>query len=323
MNLKKANLKLGLLVTFAIVAAAFFLLYGLRFDRVRLLRYMLSVRLPKILVIFMVAYSIGTASIVFQTITNNQIITPGILGMDKLYSLIHTSAYFFLGAGSIYAVNARLAYLVDIALMGFLSLLIYGYFFKKTGHNVLYILLIGTILSSLFASLQSSLTRIMDPNEYDALYARLIPSFNKMRQSVIIICFIILVLGAIYVRKEIRMLDVLALGKAKAINLGIDYDKAIRKLLIVVSIYIASSTALVGPLSFLGLIIANIARQSFKTYRHSYLMLGASLIGAIVLFVSETAIERIFHYGMPVSTVITIAGGIYFVYLLIKERKAL
>lgn len=181
----------------------------------------------------------------------------------------------------------------------------------------------GTILSSLFASLQSALTRVMDPNEYDALYARLIPSFTRIQSSVLLITVIILAVSGFWVIKEIQMLDVLALGKSKATNLGVGYDKAIRKLLVVVSIYVASSTALVGPLTFLGLIIANLSRQVFKTYRHSYLIIGSVFFGAIVLFIGETIIERVFHYGVPLATIITIGGGLYFMYLLIKERKAL
>lgn len=323
MKTEKLNKQVVVLALLSLVAAVSFLLIKLDIGNELLRNYKLSIRFPKVLVIFVVAFAIGSASIVFQTISNNQIITPGILGMDKLYSLIHTSVFFFLGASSLYSTNPRFAYLVDIGLMAILSLITYGYFFKKTGHNILYILLIGTILSSLFASLQSALTRVMDPNEYDALYARLIPSFTRIQSSVLLITVIILAVSGFWVIKEIQMLDVLALGKSKATNLGVDYDKAIRKLLVVVSIYVASSTALVGPLTFLGLIIANLSRQVFKTYRHSYLIIGSVFFGAIVLFIGETIIERVFHYGVPLATIITIGGGLYFMYLLIKERKAL
>ena len=71
--------------------------------------------------------------------------------------------------GSILAVNAKAAFGVDLLIMGTAATVIYSTLFRKTGHNVLYVLLIGTVLNSFFGSVQSALTRIMDPNEYDSL----------------------------------------------------------------------------------------------------------------------------------------------------------
>ena len=84
-------------------------------------------------------------------------------------------------------------------------------------------------------------------------------------------------------RRELALLDVLTLGKNQAVNLGVDYDKCVRRLLLGVTLYIAVATAMVGPISFLGLIIANLSRQLLRTYRHGQLILGSALFGMIVL----------------------------------------
>ena len=120
---------------------------------------------------------------------------------------------------------------------------------------------------------------------------------------------------------ELALLDVLTLGKEQAINLGVDYDRCIRKLLLGVTLCIAVATAMVGPISFLGLIIANIARQLFKTYRHTYLILGSALVGMVVLVAGQLVVERIYHYAVPISVFITVGGGVYFLYLLLSNRR--
>ena len=111
----------------------------------------------------------------------------------------------------------------------------------------------------------------------------------------------------------------LTLGRDQAINLGVDYARAIRKLLLGVALCIAVATAMVGPISFLGLIIANLSRQLMRTYRHSQLILGSALFGMIVLVGGQMIVEQVFVYAVPVSVFITVGGGIYFLYLLLGK----
>ena len=268
------------------------------------------------------AFAIGGASIVFQSIINNTIVTPCLLGMNSLYTLIHTAVVFVAGWGSVLATNANLSFAIDLVLMGLTATVIYSYLFKKTNHNVLYVLLIGTVLTSFFSSIQTTLTRVMDPNEYDALLTTLVASFSNVNSEIIIFSLAILAAVIFVLRKDLALLDVLTLGKDQAINLGVDYDSSIRRLLLGVTLFIAVATAMVGPISFLGLIIANLARQLLKTYRHSQLILGSALFGMAVLMGGQLIVEHVFTYSIPVSVFITVGGGIYFLYLLLTNRRA-
>ena len=90
---KKKLLFLGLI---AILAGV---LYLSLFMNMRYFNYFMSLRVPKLIVMFIVAFAIGGASIVFQSIINNTIVTPCLLGMNSLYTLIHTAVVFFLGSG--------------------------------------------------------------------------------------------------------------------------------------------------------------------------------------------------------------------------------
>lgn len=315
---RKNIIKLIVIALIAIIIVAAFLFIGVKFHNHKLLRYAMKLRIPKVIAMIITAFAIGAATIIFQSVINNTIVTPCLLGMNSLYTLIHTSVVFVLGSGSILFTNDNLSFLVDLVLMGIIATVVYSWLFKMTGHNVLYVLLVGTVLTSFFSSIQSTLTRVMDPNEYDTLLTSLVASFSSINSGIIIFSVIILALIVVIFRKEFALLDVITLGKEQAINLGVDYDRCIRRLLLAVTLCIAVATAMVGPISFLGLIIANISRQLLKTYRHTQLIAGAALMGVIALIGGQFIVERVFVYSIPISVFITVAGGIYFLYLILK-----
>ena len=313
--------KLVIMALLVLAVSIAYMLVDVNFQNQRLFQYSMKIRAPKLAVMLITAFAIGGASIVFQSIINNTIVTPCLLGMNSLYTLIHTAVVFFVGSGSIIAVNANLSFAVDLVIMGVTATVIYSYFFKMTKHNILYVLLIGTVLTSFFGSIQTTLTRVMDPNEYDSLLATLVASFSNINSEIIVMSLILLAAIIFVLRKEIVLLDVLTLGKDQAINLGVDYDRCIRRLLLGVTLCIAVATAMVGPISFLGLIIANLSRQLLKSYRHSQLILGSALFGMIVLVGGQVIVEHVYTYSIPISVFITVGGGIYFLYLLLASKR--
>ena len=313
--------KLLLLTLLALACAAGYLLVEVNFADPRLLSYAMRLRAPRLLAMLLTAFAIGGASIVFQSIINNTIVTPCLLGMNSLYTLIHTAVVFFLGSGSLIASNANLFFAVDVVLMGLTATVVYSWIFQKTRHNVLYVLLVGTVLTSFFGSIQTTLTRVMDPNEYDTLLTSLVASFSNINSEILLFSALLLAGITFALRKELALLDVLTLGKDKAINLGVDYDRCVRRLLLGVTLCIAVATAMVGPISFLGLIIANLSRQLLRTYRHSQLILGSALFGMGVLVGGQLIVEHVYTYAVPMSVFITVGGGLYFLYLLLTRKK--
>jgi iron complex transport system permease protein len=285
--------------------------------------YAMSIRLPKLAVILVVAFCIGAATIVFQSVIGNRIITPCLLGMNSLYSMIHTSVVFVAGSGSVIAMNKNLAFGVDLVIMGIVATLLYSYLFRKTKYNVLYVLLAGTVLTSLFGSATNAMIRVMDPNEYLTLQNSLIASFNSPNSSVTVMGVVVVAVVVFALRHEVAKLDVVALGRTQAINLGVDYDRTIQRLLLGVTLLIAVATAMVGPISFLGLIIANLARQLFQTHRHTYLISGSVLVGMAVLLGGQTILEHLFSFNSTIAVFVNVGGGLYFLYLLLRQPKGL
>jgi iron complex transport system permease protein len=305
-----------LAVLAALVAAGALLFQFLDVD-MRHFDYAMKIRAPKLMVILITAFCIGSATIVFQSIIDNTIVTPCLLGMNALYILIHTAVVFAFGSMSLMVMTKELSFSVDLLIMGAAAVLIYGYLFKKTGGNVLYILLAGTVMATLFSSVTSALQRVMDPNEYQALMNALIASFHKVNSDIIAISLVLIAALIFILRREISLLDVIALGRDQATNLGVDYDKTTRRLLLGVTLLIAAATAMVGPISFLGLIIANLSRQLFRTFRHTTLIFGAAFIGMAVLITGQALIEHVFSFSVNISVFINVGGGVYFLYLLL------
>lgn len=319
--MRKNHGKFVLLILLFLIAVALYMTVNVRFNNPRLLAYAMHLRFTKVVVMLLVAFCIGAASLVFQSVINNTVVTPCLLGMNSLYTLVHTAVVFFLGSGSVLASNANAAFAADLLIMGVTATFIYSYMFKKTKYNVLYVLLIGTVLTSFFSSIQTTLVRVMDPNEYESLLVTLVASFSNVNGEVIALSIVVLAVVIFALRRDLAVLDVITLGKDQAINLGVDYDKTVKRLLLGVVMLISIATALVGPISFLGLIIANLARQLLKTYRHSQLIAGTVLIGVVLLIGGQLIVEQVFTYAIPISVFITVGGGVYFLYLLLTQKR--
>ena len=305
-----------------LLACAAFLLINNPIYKPKLFRMFIGWRLPTLICMVIASVAIGVATLIFQSIVNNRIVTPALLGMNSIYSFLHTAAVFVFGTGSTLYLNANLSFAADLISMGVVGTLIYWYLFKKTGHNILYIMLIGTVLSSFFGSMQTAMVRVMDPDEYDALLTTLVADFNNVGGEIIVFAIAALAAIALALRKDLKLLDVITMGRDQAINLGVDYDRTIRRLLFGVVLCMAVATATIGPVSFLGLIVANLSRQIFRTYRHSHLIAGASLLGMLALIDGQLVSQHVFHFTVPMSTFVTIAGGVYFLYLLLSRKGA-
>ena len=311
------------LVTLALIVlgvSAAYLLVGSHPDKPKLFQYILSLRVPTLVVMLIAAAAIGSATMIFQSIINNRIVTPCLLGMNSMYTLVHTTVVFAAGSGSVLATNSNLSFAVDLLVMAIAATFVYSYMFRKTGNNVLYVMLIGTVLSSFFGSIQSTMIRMMDPNEYDALLTTLVADFNNVNVEVIVFSVFLLIGLVIVLWKDLKLLDVITLGREMAINLGVDYNRTVRRLLLGVVLCIAVATAMVGPISFLGLMIANLARQLVKTHKHHQLIAGSVLLGMAAMIGGQMISQHLFHYEVPISTFITIGGGIYFLYLLLFKK---
>lgn len=163
---------------------------------------------------------------------------------------------------------------------------------------------------------------LIDPNEFMVVQDRMFASVNNVNTNLVYLSIILLVAVTLYSLRYFKYLDVLSLGKDHAINLGVPYNKVVKQLLIIVAILISIATALIGPITFLGLLVVNIAYQFLSTYKHTYLILGSVFISIIALLGGQFIVEKIFVFDTTISVIINFVGGVYFIYLLLKENKS-
>ncbi|MFJ7752980.1 iron chelate uptake ABC transporter family permease subunit [Peribacillus muralis] len=283
--------------------------------------YALPRRIIKIIAIIVVGCAIAFSTVIFQTVTNNKILTPSILGLDSMYMLIQTGVIFLFGSTHILILNKNLNFLVTLIAMLIFSSLLFKFMFKKD-RNIYFLLLIGIIFGTLFGSMSSFMQVLIDPNEFQIIQNKMFASFNNVNTDLLTLAIILMIAVMIYFMRFLKYLDVMSLGRDQAVNLGVDYDFVTKRVLIVVTILISISTALIGPITFLGLLVANVAYQFIKSYQHKHILPGAMLISVVALAGGQFIVERIFTFSTTLSVIINFIGGVYFIYLLLKENKS-
>lgn len=309
--------KLALLGALALILTLVLIFWGLKSSN---WRYFLATRTPKAAAIIITGSAIAFSSLIFQTVTHNRILTPSTLGLDSLYLLIQTIVIFLLGSSSIFIVNDNLNFLLTCGLMIVFSTFLFKSLLKNENGDLMKLLLVGIIFGTLFSSMTSFMQMMIDPNEFLHIQDKMFASFNSVNTKILTMSIVVIVLILIYCLRYLRIWDVMALGRQNAINLGVDYDRVVKQMLVIVSILVSVSTALVGPITFLGILVVNLAREFLKTYEHKYLIIGSSLLSVIALIGGQLIVERIFNFGTPISVIINFVGGIYFIYLLLKEN---
>ncbi|HLR23754.1 MAG TPA: iron chelate uptake ABC transporter family permease subunit [Pseudogracilibacillus sp.] len=284
--------------------------------------YALPRRAIKVMAMAMTGVAIAYSTVIFQTITHNRILTPSIMGFDSLYILLQTVVIFTLGSSHLVIVNKQLNFILSVSAMILFALLLYQFLFKSGKRPIYFLLLVGIIVGTFFGSISTFLQVLIDPNEFLNVQDKMFASFNNISSELVWWALAIIVIAIMIGWRSIHELDVLSLGRDTAINLGVNYDQVVRKMLILSAVLIAVSTALVGPITFFGLIVANLSYQFFKTYKHSILIIGAGAMSILALVGGQWVVERVFTFSTTLSVIINFVGGIYFIYLLLKESRA-
>lgn len=274
----------------------------------------------QVLAIAISAILIASTSLVFQTTTQSRILTPSVLGFDAIYALTQSVLIFALGSISFFVNSAFVNFIVNTLVMTGMVLLMYLSVLRKNKNNIMLLLLVGMVVTSLARSGVNLIQVILDPNEYQSFKALTSVSITNINTTLVMYVTPIMLALVCYFFLKSPVYDIMQLGEAEAINLGINYRRQMHTDLILIAVAMAIATALIGPLSFLGLIAVNSAREILKTYKHKQLMVFSSLTAIIFLVLGQVIIE-LTGYITTVLTLISLFGGIYMIVLIVKEHK--
>lgn len=306
--------RLCLLAALAVVSIVMFLVVGAKGNW----DFVLAFRGAKILALATVAAAVATSTVLFQTISQNRILTPSIMGFDSLYVLIQTALFFFFGAAGFVAIDPRLLYAVNVVTMVLFSMILYRSLIQSRKTSLHLMILVGVVLGIFFRSISSFIQRIIDPDEFVVLQDRLFASFNIVNQTLLWATMVVIAIAFIVIWRLRFQFDAASLGRDMSIGVGLDHARLTNVTLVLVSLLVSASTALVGPVMFFGLLTAHIAYQTAGTHRHAFVIPAAILYAVILLIGGQTILERVFGLDAALSVIIDFVGGAFFIALLLR-----
>lgn len=278
-------------------------------------------RLEAVLVMIIVAFCQALATVSFQTVTNNRIITPSIMGFESLYTVIHTATIFLLGTNALLNTRSLGMFLGQIAVMIVLTLILYTWLLSGKRGNMHVMLLVGIIIGGGLGSISTFMQRTLTPSEFDVLSARLFGSVNNAETEYLPVAIPLILIAGFLLVINSRRLNVISLGRESSTNLGVNHRASAIYTLVLVSILMAVSTSLVGPMTFLGFLVATLAYQFADTYDHRYIFPMAVATGFVVLTGAYFVMNHVFNAQGVVSIIIEMVGGSVFLYIILRKGR--
>jgi len=280
--------------------------------------FILTGRLQRVFALVLVSASVAYATLVFQTIANNKILTPSLMGYEHLFVLLQVLLLILFGGNSIFFQSKVLSFLLSTAVMILYSFVLYFGLFRKNKKQIYYTLLIGLVLGIFFNTSTQCLHMTIDPNEFSYVQNAMFASIGRISLETIALAFMLMVLVFAYLMRYVKMLDILSLGRSYALGLGVDFDKIVKRQLLGISILVSISTALIGPITFVGIFVSGITYRISKTEKHQVNLIIAFAFCMILMLSAQFLIEHIFNYKHTLSVLINLLGGLYFLILILK-----
>ena len=309
--------RLILLMVALLLACAAYLFWGLSGPR---WGFVLGLRAVKLAGMLLVGAAVAVATVLFQTVSRNRILTPPIMGFDALYVLLQTALVASLGVTGFAGLGDLGKFALEVAAMVALAVVLFGTLLGRAGQDIPRLILTGVILGVMFRALTGFVARVLDPNAYAVVQSASFASFSRVEAGLLPLAALLVLVAVALALRFGPALDVLALGRPMALSLGLAHDRLLRGVLALVAVLVAVSTALVGPVAFLGLILTGLAHVATPSHHHRALLPMAIVLGGLVLVAGQTLFERAFGLQSALSVVIEGLGGLFFLWLLLKGK---
>jgi iron complex transport system permease protein len=283
---------------------------------------LLQVRLPRVFLGFLVGVCLASVGVALQALLRNPLADPYVLGVSSGAALGVAVAVLF-GIGT---TVLAFSLLPVCGFLGGLVALLVVYRMAATYDRlpIHSVLLAGVILNAIFSALIMFITSIMEPNRSFGMMAWLMGSLTAPAYPALAALSVYLLAGLFLLFKQVRVLNILALGEEPARSLGIDTERAKRVIFLVSALLTGAVVSFSGMIGFIGMIIPHAVRLVIGA-DHRVLLPASALVGGIFLMVADTMARTFFVPSeVPVGIITALAGGPFFVYLLVwrKDRLA-
>ncbi|WP_392339421.1 iron chelate uptake ABC transporter permease subunit VctD [Moritella marina] len=267
-------------------------------------------RLPRLLAILLSGAGLSIAGLIMQQISQNRFASPSTSGTIECAMLGYVLSLVFLGHGD------NLFLIFGMAIAG--TLLFIQFIHRIQFKNAIYVPLIGIIFGNVVSSAATFVAY-----KYDAvqnLSAWTVANFASILQGNYELLYIALPISVISYWYATR-LSAVGMGKDFATNIGLNYKQVLFIGIMLVSIMSASVVMIVGQLPFLGLIVPNLVTQFYGDNLRKNIPLTA-IIGAILILLCDVVGRVIiFPYEIPISMIISILGGVVFIFFIVKGKQ--
>lgn len=280
-----------------------------------------ELRATSLVVIAIVVICQAMATVAFQSATNNRIITPSIMGFEALYVAVQTASVFFLGVAGVVALQGVPQFALQLTIMVVFAMLLYGWLLSGKYGNMQVMLLVGIILGGGLGSVSAFMQRLLTPSEFDVLTAKLFGSISNAEVAYLPLALPLCLAAAGALWWRARRLNLVAMGRDVTTNLGLDHRREVMIVLFLVSVLMAVSTALIGPMTFLGFLVATLAYQFAGTHDHRYIFPVAVLTGFVILTGAYFVLKNIFYAQGAVSIIIEAVGGATFLIVILRKGR--
>ncbi|OSB12547.1 ABC transporter permease [Paraclostridium bifermentans] len=278
-----------------------------------------SLRLPRVLLAFMVGGCLAVSGSVVQSILKNELASPYTLGVSSGASL---------GAGLVIVLGISIPFLgqLTLPLIGFLCGLItvYGVIVfsskidKTMANNT--IILAGMVFSLFVNALLTTLTALFS-EDIKSISLWQMGSFSMKGWSYVRVLIPFLIIGVIGVLRYTKEMDILTFGEEQAKAVGVDTNRVKKHLFIHSAILTGSAVALSGTIGFVDLIAPHMVRRVFGS-KHKYVIPMSFVFGGSLMVITDLIARTIVSPAeLPVGSITAIIGAPFFAYVYFSKGK--
>lgn len=282
--------------------------------------YVIPNRLIRIGAIAIGGICVACTSICFQTIAGNRILTPAIMGYEGVFLLLQSTLTLVLGGHTRIVFGNSANFLISLGCMLAYSWALHRWLFKDGRRDIYFLLLLGLVLSMVMGTLAQFVQLKISPSDFGMVQSLIYATFNRAQADQLGYSALLLVGVLVVGAKTLPYLDAIALGKNRAISLGVDYPRYVRLYLILTAVLVATSTSLIGPTGFMGIFVANLTYTIAASARHRAMLPIGCAIAITIFLVAQFLVEHVFNYTTTVSILINMLGGAYFLILMVRTK---
>lgn len=272
-----------------------------------------DLRFPRIFIAMIGGSAISVSGVLLQAVMKNPLSDPGIIGISSGASLmaILITAFF----PSLYFFTPLFAFIGGVIAF----LLVYSLSWKG-GLSPLRIILVGVAVNTMFTGIMSAFNSGTG-NNFSGVASIVNANITMKTWSDFETLLIYGVIGLIASMFLVGQCNLLSLEDKTVRSLGVNVTRS-RIIISVIAVLLASiSTAIIGPISFLGLIVPHIARILVGS-NHKILVPYSMLLGAFTFLLADTIGRTVVPpYEISASVIMSVIGGPFFIILLRRSRQ--